>query len=163
MEQRRAPRVSLGIPVWWGDSDPPSFKGHLSNISETGALALYAGEMLPLGSRIFVGFKVPVDGRVVEVRGIARVMRAVPQKNSELHGMGLEFEASTMDIQTLSRFIEGRLRRADEIIQLEEVMDNRWHLDLGQISARFMVKATAALLAGTVGIHLLFKALCALT
>ena len=66
-----------------------------------------------------------------------------------------------MDIQTLSRFIQGRLQRADEIVQLQDAEDDGWRLELGNTNARFLAGAMAALFAGTVGIHLLFEMLYA--
>lgn len=162
-ERRAAPRVAVGIPVWWGEADPPQKKGRLSNLSETGALVLVAGELLPLHSRVFISFNLPMDGRVVEVRGIARVMRAVSQGTLKMQAMGLEFEASSVDLCTLSKFIASRLKAAQEAAELAEVVDNSWRVEWGHVSRRFLIRATAALFSGTMAIELLFKALYAFT
>ena len=160
---RAAPRVTVGIPVWWGIDDPPQFKGRLANVSATGALIIMAGEVQPIGSRVFLCFNLPVEGRVVEVRGIARVVRAAPMPTGEVHGMGMEFEAATMDVSTLAHFIQGRLEEASEVAELEEARDDSWSVDLGQLRAPFLIKASAALFSGMLAIQLLIKVLHAFT
>jgi len=162
-ERRRAPRVDVGIPVMWGESDPPIGKGRLTNLSETGGLVLFAGEVLPLHERIFISFNLPMDGRMVEVRGIARIVRAVARGDKELHAMGLEFEASTVDVETLSRFIASRLEEATQRAELEEAADHSWRVEWGQVRREFLLRATAALFSGTIAIELLFKVLYAIT
>ena len=161
-ERRGAPRVPVGIPVWWGLEDPPANQGHVGNISTTGALVLHAGEPLPDGTRVFLRLNLPVKGRVVEIRGMARVVRVSTAQDRETNAVGLHFEAGTMDTVNLSRFIALRLKRANELADLEQARDNRLRVPMGHTSKGFLARSGAWLLGGVVAIHLAVAVLLAL-
>ncbi len=77
----------------------------------------------------------------------------------DLPGVGVEFEASTMDVKNLHRFIGKRLAGAKQTAELARVSDNRWSVSVGHTTAGFIFKAMAALFVGVAGLQLLFKVL----
>ena len=107
-DRRLTPRMSVGLPVTWGTTQPPSRRGWLVDLSGGGAFVLEAeGDGADEGT-LYLEFDLPVDGNVREVRGIAEVVRTVETPDPERTGMGIRFESATVDVELVCRFVERR-------------------------------------------------------
>jgi hypothetical protein len=107
-ERRVTPRMSVGLPVVWGTSQPPKQRGWLVDLSGGGAFVLEAEGSGAEDGKIYLEFDLPVEGEVQEVRGIANVVRAVDSPEPERSGMGIRFESATVDVDLICRFVERR-------------------------------------------------------
>ena len=109
-DRRRAPRVTVGFPLFWGPDDPPQREGFLSDLSATGCFIVGAAE--PVGTALHLWFELPISGRSVPIRALARVARVIPADGDLPAAMGLHFEPSSMDVEafaTISGFVDTRL------------------------------------------------------
>ncbi len=109
-ERREAARVATGLPVAWGCADPPDCSGHLANLSTTGAFSIHTDEPCPVGQRIYLVFELPrPEGRgATRVRAIAEVVRSIEPEGVQPQGMGVHFDSSSVDVETIRAFVEGR-------------------------------------------------------
>ena len=105
-ERRGAPRVNVGLPVYWGSTSPPRTTGFLRDISDTGAFVLETDDPARVGERIFLEFELPLRNTIQRVKGIAKVVRC--QAAAAHAGMGIEFEYSTVDADLIVRFVAQR-------------------------------------------------------
>jgi len=165
IDRRRAPRVPVGIPVLWDKQDPPKRGGQIGNLSESGAFVIGAEETAPIGAKIYVEFELPMSGRMMTVRGLARVVREVPLEKGKPFGMGIEFNASTTDVDVLRKFIARRQRAARSPISRrppprkpkkeKESATINLQMEWGQVSSGFVWVAGAMLVGGVVVIQVL--------
>jgi len=103
-ERRRAPRMNVGISVYWGVVSPPRTMGFLSDLSDTGAFVLETDNPAAVGQRIFLEFELPFRKEIRRVKVIAKVVRRQMDETLPC-GMGIEFEYSTVDAERIRRFI----------------------------------------------------------
>ena len=103
-DRRRATRLSVGLPVYWGTTSPPRTAGFLCDISETGAFVLETDSPAAVGDRIFVKLELPLRNSVEHVKAIARVVRRQTEATLPC-GMGIEFEYSSVDTALIRRFV----------------------------------------------------------
>ena len=160
IDRRQAARIPVGIPILWDVKNPPKKGGQIGNLSESGAFVIGADETAPVGAKLFVEFELPISGRMMTVRGVAQVVREVPLEIGKPSGMGIEFSASTMDVDVLRKFIERRRRVARSPIgrrpqqPKSDSKGRRTDIDLqlewGQVRPGFLVKAGAAFVSGLV-------------
>jgi len=122
-ERRDAPRVTTGLPVAWGCADPPDSSGYLANLSTSGAFSVQTNDPCPVGKKIYLVFELPrTDGPgATRVRAIANVIRSVEPGSPRPAGMGVHFDTSSVDVETIRAFIKGR--RAWERQLEEESLD----------------------------------------
>lgn len=122
-DRRRAIRIPVGLPVTWGTSDPPAIEGYLSNLSSSGSYVLETEHPVQAGARIYMHFELPLGGATRKVRAIATVARIRASDEEGFLGMGIAFDATTVDAQTIRRFveerseIETRRREVDRLIE----------------------------------------------
>lgn len=102
-EQRRAPRVSLGLLIQVRASSMDEFKAvHCENISLSG-MFLRTRERRPLGTEVFFQLNVTGAGAVIE--GLGRVVRITDD------GVGIEFVSLVDTSEEMVRaLVEERLR-----------------------------------------------------
>jgi hypothetical protein len=105
-EQRRAPRVSLGLLIQVRASSIDEFKQvHCENISTTG-MFLRTKERRPLGVEVFFQFTVAGGGTLIE--GLGKVVRITDD------GMGIEFVSLLEPSASIvHKLVDDRLRSAD--------------------------------------------------
>ena len=104
-EQRRAPRVSLGLLIQVRASSIDEFKAvHCENISTSG-MFLRTKERRPLGVEVFFQFTVAGGGTLIE--GLGKVVRITDD------GMGIEFVSLLEPSASIVRkLVDDRLRGA---------------------------------------------------
>jgi hypothetical protein len=102
-EQRRAPRVSLGLLIQVRSSSIDEFKQvHCENISTSG-MFLRTKERRPLGVEVFFQFTVSGGGTLIE--GLGKVVRITDD------GMGIEFVSLLEPSASIVRkLVDDRLR-----------------------------------------------------
>ena len=108
-EQRTAARIPVSIPLTWGTSDACDQSGHLFDISVDGAFVIHAARTRAPGTRLYLRFEVPHQGRFREVKAVATVVRSVASEAAPADGMAVIFELSTVDVDYLHSFINRRL------------------------------------------------------
>jgi len=122
-DRRRACRIPVGLPVTWGTSDPPALEGYLSNLSASGSYVLETEQPVEPGVRLYMQFTLPLDGGARKVRAIATVARIQASDEEGFQGMGIAFDATTVDAALIRRFveerseIESRRRKVDRLIE----------------------------------------------
>jgi len=109
-ERRIATRVATGLPVTWGRADPPDQSGQLANLSTSGAFSIQTEQPCAVGEKIYLMFELPRPDRrgTKRVRAIAHVVRVVDPGGERPSGMGVQFESSSVDVETIRAFVEGR-------------------------------------------------------
>jgi len=112
-EQRTARRVPIGVPVLWGPGYPPESPGHLSNLSASGCFVVETDEPAEPGSRIYLGFDLPIAGTTHRVRAVANVVRLAPGEAPGGHGMGIAFDMASMSVAEIEAFVREQGERAD--------------------------------------------------
>jgi hypothetical protein len=102
-EQRRAPRVSLGLLIQVRASSIDEFKQvHCENISTSG-MFLRTKERRPLGVEVFFQFTVAGGGTLIE--GLGKVVRITDD------GMGIEFVSLLEPSASIvKKIVDDRLR-----------------------------------------------------
>ena len=103
-------RVATGLPVAWGRANPPDRSGQLANLSTSGAFSIQTDEPCEVGDKIYLMFELPrPEGRgVSRVRAIAHVVRVVESGRDRPPGMGVHFDSSSVDVETIRAFVKGR-------------------------------------------------------
>jgi hypothetical protein len=111
--RRSAPRLPVGLPLYWGhEPSQRRFAGLLSNLSTGGAFLVESSELATQGSRLHLWFEVPCAGRLRPVRAVARVVRVVAPEaagGGQVRGMGIALATSDVDLRALASFLDGRL------------------------------------------------------
>lgn len=109
-ERRVAARVATGLPVAWGRSNPPDRSGQLANLSTSGAFSIQTDEPCEVGDKIYLMFELPrPEGRgATRVRAIAQVVRTIGAGGERSPGMGVHFDSSSVDVETIRAFVRGR-------------------------------------------------------
>lgn len=121
-DRRRARRIPVGLPVTWGTADPPTLEGYLSNLSASGSYVVDTEQPVEPGARIYMQFVLPLAGGARKVRAIATVARVHASTEEGFQGMGIAFDAATVDGDLIRRFveerseIESRRRKVDQLI-----------------------------------------------
>jgi len=122
-DRRRAPRIPVGLPLKWGTSNPPRIDGYLSNLSSSGSYVVETEHPVQAGARIYMHFVLPIDGAARKVRAIATVARIQASDEEGFLGMGIAFDATTVDGEVIRQFveerseIEARRREVDRLIE----------------------------------------------
>lgn len=122
-DRRRARRIPVGLPVTWGTSDPPLLEGYLSNLSASGSYVVDTEQPVEPGARIYMQFELPLAGGTRKVRAIATVARVQASAEDGFQGMGIAFDAATVDAELIRKFveerseIESRRREVDRLIE----------------------------------------------
>jgi hypothetical protein len=122
-DRRRACRIPVGLPVTWGTADPPTLEGYLSNLSASGSYVVDTEQPVEAGARIYLQFVLPLDGGARKVRAIATVARVQASTEEGFQGMGIAFDATTVDAVLIRRFVEerseveSRRREVDRLIE----------------------------------------------
>lgn len=126
-EQRRAGRLAVGIPVYWGhDPRVRRHAGYLSNLSTGGAFFIESAELAARGARLYLWFEVPIDGETHAVRAIARVARvAAGEGGLSARGMGVTLDVSPVDQRTLASFLDGRIAAVTRSESIERTHPTR--------------------------------------
>lgn len=126
--RREAPRVATGLPVAWGCADPPDSSGYLAHLSTSGAFSIQTDEPCPIGKKIYLIFELPrPDGPgATRVRAIANVVRAVDPGGERPAGMGVHFDSSSVDVETIRTFIKGRRAWERQLAEESQQGDNDW-------------------------------------
>lgn len=106
-EQRGSPRVRTGIHVLWGTEDPPTREGYISNLSDRGAFVVHTCDPCAEGTRVYLKFTIPHLGEPKEIRTVGTALR-LRALEGLVHGMGMVFELSAVDVEHLSAFLAGR-------------------------------------------------------
>ena len=109
-DRREASRVATGLPVVWGTKDPPDRAGQLANLSTSGAFSIQTDEPCEIGDKIYLMFELPrPEGRgATRVRAIAQVVRTIGAGGERSPGMGVHFDSSSVDVETIRAFVRGR-------------------------------------------------------
>jgi|GEM_PF-6906018 len=108
--RRQRPRTTTSVPVFWGERpDDLEREGTITNVSETGAF-IETGTPAAIGAHLYIWFDLPIDAETQIVRATASVVRVAEESVHSAKGMGVAFEASTLDIDILQKFVESRLR-----------------------------------------------------
>ncbi len=111
--RRRAARVAVGLPIYWGQTDKPTHEGFLTNLSTSGAYFIQTGSTAPEGALLNLWLELPVHGEIRVARAVASVVRITQgEAGGEASGMGVHFEQSSIDRAVLQNFLDGRLSGA---------------------------------------------------
>lgn len=113
VEKRAARRLPVGVPVYWSETYPPDKPGHLSNLSSSGCFVVETDETAEPGTRIYLGFDLPIGGETHRVRAVANVVRLAPGEAPSGHGMGIAFDMASMSVNEIEGFIREQCARAD--------------------------------------------------
>jgi hypothetical protein len=131
-EERRAPRIFVGIPALWGTTWPPEQEGYLNNVSSTGALVLTAADLPEPGTAIHVSLELPTGRELSSMRTLATVVRLHEHTPLEGHGMGIEFVRET----PIERSFRRALGDEAEPIKSAKVPQDATPMDFSAMSAR---------------------------
>ncbi len=134
-EERRSPRIMVGVPARWGPTWPPDRDGYLSNVSATGALVLTTEDPLPPGSAIHVSVQLPMGREVAPMRTMATVARQHDYTPVEGKGMGIEFVRETPVERTFREALNGGNAGDDEDMA-RWGLGGRPAMDFSTLSAR---------------------------
>jgi uncharacterized protein (TIGR02266 family) len=107
IERRRVPRVPLQTEVTI-EGHSNFYTGFTQDIS-TGGLFVCTKQLLPVGTKIDLVFRLP-DGKRIAVKGEVRWVRDIAFSSSEaLPGMGIQFEnLRPEDLEAVERFVKER-------------------------------------------------------
>lgn len=147
MERRRSSREPTGIKVRWG-VDEPTNAGYISDLSDQGAFVLHTAEPCAQGTRLVVEFDISLHGELQTVHADATAVR-LKALSGMVHGMGLMFDLSTVDVRRLAAFLESR-RRAGRS-ELQHPPKPR-RLSPGLVAALVCITVVAAFVAALVAI-----------
>ncbi len=107
-DKRNGSRIPVSIPISWGTDDDCRQPGHFTDISVDGAFVIHSTIVQRPGTRLYIRFEVPHQGRFREVKAVATVVRTVNDGDAPA-GMAVIFELSTVDVDYLQAFITRRL------------------------------------------------------
>ncbi len=107
-ERRGSARIPASIPVSWGRREACDQGGRLADLSVDGAFIIHTPTSHRPGTRLYLRFEVPHQGRLREVKAVATVVRSMAADGAD-GGMAVIFELSTIDVDYLHAFIARRL------------------------------------------------------
>lgn len=127
-ERREATRVATGLPIAWGRADPPDRSGQLTNLSTSGAFSIQTDDPCEVGDKIYLMFELPRPGGrgASRVRAIAHVVRVVTAGGGGSPGMGVHFDSSSVDVETIRAFVEGRREWERQLSKEGEAAEADW-------------------------------------
>ncbi len=100
-ERRSEPRLPVGMPVRWGEKDPPDRDGRMADVSGRGAMCVVKGDPPANGSRIYLSFKLPHRGEIKDVKAVARIKRSESHEGTSTVGIQFEFSSVGDDLLPL--------------------------------------------------------------
>ncbi len=106
-ERRAARRIDVGLPVRWGTGPEPDRDGLLSSLSVSGSFFIAGDHAVPTGTRVYLRFDLLDDGETRNVRAVGHVTRVVEGRHGQ-KGLAVQFDAASMDIDTIAGFVSER-------------------------------------------------------